>query len=399
MNTRFLTRAVLALAILASSLLTGCASIVSGSSQVVSVEARNQGQLVKGASCKLQNAKGTFYVTSPGTVTVHKSGDDLVVQCDKENIKSGQAHLKSSIKGMAFGNILFGGLIGVVIDQSSGAAYDYPSTVTVFMGENPAAQMAAFTPPAPTPMPPAPSNVTAVAGAPGGYPQRQLKGEEMQRHFSSLGTVLGHGPGGAKLQYNIDGGGGFEVKNLDKGGGSTGSYEFKDAENQICLGIYGGSGWRIMQDCYRLYQVSADTFAMKSVTDNFFFTYVKQQPYDGNTSSDTSLASQAAAALPAAVAYAAPLAAPAPAANPGQPLPAPAAVLAQVVQPAPESLSGEIGQYSYQSEHLAKAQSCAAQPHAILNAKGPGFESYSVSCDNGDSLAMRCDFGQCRILK
>ncbi|HWX03846.1 hypothetical protein [Collimonas sp.] len=396
MNTRFLTRAMLALAIIASSLLTGCASIVSGSTQLISVEARNQGQLVKGASCKLQNAKGTFYVTSPGTVTVHKSRDDLLVQCDKESIKSGQAQLKSTVKGMTFGNILFGGIVGVVIDQNSGAAFDYPSVVTVFMGENRAAQMAAFTPPAAA-TPPAALNMTTVAGAPPGYPQRQLMGEEMHRHFSSLGTVMGHSPSGAKMQYDINSSGGFEVRNLDKGGGSTGSYEFKDAENQICLGIYGGSGWRVMQDCYRLYQISADTFAMKSATDNFFFTYVKQQPYEA----DNSVASQAAVTLPAAVAYSAPVTA---AMNPVQ---LPATVQAAAVQPdaasapasTPEAQSGIIGQYSYQSEHIAKAQSCAAQPHAILSAKGPGFESYTVSCDSGDSLAMRCDFGQCRILK
>jgi hypothetical protein len=37
---------------------------------------------------------------------------------------------------MAFGNIIFGGIIGGAIDAGSGAAYDYPPLITVLMGEN-----------------------------------------------------------------------------------------------------------------------------------------------------------------------------------------------------------------------------------------------------------------------
>ena len=82
--------------------------------------------------------------------------------------------------------------------------------------------------------------------------------------------------------------------------------------------------------------------------------------------------------------------------------PAVSAVLApSLAAPAASTpeLPTEIGQYSYQSEHIARSQSCSTAPRAILNAKGPGFESYTVNCDNGESLAMRCDFGQCRVLK
>ncbi len=37
---------------------------------------------------------------------------------------------------MAFGNFLFGGVIGVGVDTVSGAAYDYPNVVTVRMGRS-----------------------------------------------------------------------------------------------------------------------------------------------------------------------------------------------------------------------------------------------------------------------
>ena len=36
---------------------------------------------------------------------------------------------------------------------------------------------------------------------------------------------------------------------------------------------------------------------------------------------------------------------------------------------------------------------------AALAAKGPGFETYSVPCSNGDALAIRCEFGNCRVLR
>jgi len=398
MNKCFLVRTAAAVAIIASSLLTGCASIVSGTTQLVTVEARNQGQLVNGATCKLQNAKGVFYVTSPGTVSVHRSRDDLIVQCDKENIKPGLVSIKSSVKGMTFGNILVGGLIGVAVDQSSGAAFDYPAAIMVLMGENGTNRTPAtahINSPA-SPIAPTAANVQAT---PGSYVERQLTGEEMRTHFVTLGTVSGHNPGGAKMLYAIDQSGGLEARNIDKGGGTMGSYEIKEAENKICIGIYGGNNWRSMQDCYRLYQIGADTFAMRSTTDKYFFTYVKPQYTD---ESHTLAAQPAAAPAPSAVyGNAVPAATAVVDSKPSVPLPAASTGPSPAVQAvsAPESAPEQIGQYSYQSEHIARAQACSTAPHAILNAKGPGFESYSVSCDNGDSLAMRCDFGQCRVLR
>jgi hypothetical protein len=116
---------------------SGCASIVTGHNQSLSVETRSKdGQTVMGANCKLVNDKGTWFVTSPGSVTVHRSYDDLLVNCDKDGQEPGAASVKSSTKGMAFGNILLGGVIGAGVDVASGAAYDYPTLFTVVMGEN-----------------------------------------------------------------------------------------------------------------------------------------------------------------------------------------------------------------------------------------------------------------------
>lgn len=37
---------------------------------------------------------------------------------------------------MAFGNIIVGGIIGGAIDAGTGAAYDYPSEITVELKKN-----------------------------------------------------------------------------------------------------------------------------------------------------------------------------------------------------------------------------------------------------------------------
>jgi hypothetical protein len=116
-------------------LTTGCASIVGGTNQPISVETRSvTGETVAGANCKLENPKGTWYVTTPGSVTVHRAYDDLSISCTKAGEQPGIASAKSSTKGMAFGNILFGGIIGAGVDTATGAAYDYPTLITVQLG-------------------------------------------------------------------------------------------------------------------------------------------------------------------------------------------------------------------------------------------------------------------------
>lgn len=57
------------------------------------------------------------------------------------------------------------------------------------------------------------------------------------------------------------------------------------------------------------------------------------------------------------------------------------------------------GKETYQAERLAKEQSCSTAPRAALLARGAGFETYNVPCSNGDALTIRCEFGNCRVLR
>jgi hypothetical protein len=49
------------------------------------------------------------------------------------------------------------------------------------------------------------------------------------------------------------------------------------------------------------------------------------------------------------------------------------------------------GRDTYSAEQLARRQSCAAKPSAILTGSGAGFENYSVQCASGDVWAIRCE--------
>lgn len=87
------------------------------------------------AVCKLTNDKGEWTLNNtPGSVSVKRSYADLLVVCTKDK-KSGTQKVHSQTKGMLAGNILCGGIgiIGGGIDCASGAAYDYPSTIDVFL--------------------------------------------------------------------------------------------------------------------------------------------------------------------------------------------------------------------------------------------------------------------------
>ncbi|CAM5797793.1 hypothetical protein [Rhizobacter fulvus] len=229
---------------------SGCASIVNGVNQPVSVVAKAADNTdVVGARCTLTNSKGEWYTTTPGSVVVHRAYGNMGVNCVHPT-SAGVASVKSTTKAMAFGNIIFGGLIGVGIDVGTGSAYDYPDLISVSM-------------------------------------------------MSSIGGVT--------------------------------------QSPQVSV-------------------VQATTAAP-----------VPAPPPPA----------------PVAVAVAPPIAAPSP--------PSPAS---------PASVQGlKGGQDGFNAERLAKSQSCSAIPRAVLTGKGPGFETYSVACESGDALSMRCEFGNCRVLK
>ena len=112
---------------------SACASIVEGTDQSVTVQTTPSG-----ASCELKRDGEVIGVVNPtpGTVTVDKSKNDIAVICKKEGYQDASGAFSSDFQGMTFGNILFGGLIGVAVDASSGAMHEYPASVSMAMAPN-----------------------------------------------------------------------------------------------------------------------------------------------------------------------------------------------------------------------------------------------------------------------
>lgn len=104
--------------------LTGCASIIDEETQIVNVDT----PYCPGAECVLRNDNGTFIVKStPETITIHKSSEDLIVECKKDGHVQTEK-FESSANAAMWGNLIFGGIIGAVVDWQD-AGFDYEAII------------------------------------------------------------------------------------------------------------------------------------------------------------------------------------------------------------------------------------------------------------------------------
>lgn len=120
------------IAIAALSLLTGCASISGERMQPITVKTIHDNVEIAGVGCTLTNDAGSWFVTSPGSVSVHKSTGDLAVDC-KKDVLAGNQTLVSKSNGAVWGNIIAGGGIGYLVDRNTGAGFDYPASATIML--------------------------------------------------------------------------------------------------------------------------------------------------------------------------------------------------------------------------------------------------------------------------
>ncbi|TXT38674.1 MAG: hypothetical protein FD135_2777 [Comamonadaceae bacterium] len=91
---------------------------------------------VEGVKCKLQNDKGTWEAVTPSFINVRRSSEDLTVECKKDGEKDGLLKAISRAAGSMWGNIVFGGGIGAIIDHNKGTGYNYPDALPVQMGSS-----------------------------------------------------------------------------------------------------------------------------------------------------------------------------------------------------------------------------------------------------------------------
>jgi hypothetical protein len=127
--------------------LTSCASIVNGTTQSVAVSTTdNVGTPLESAQCDLTNKRGSWSVTTPETVIVHRSFSALQVKCTKNGYEEADQKVKSVTSEAFAGNIIAGGLVGEAVDAEDGSAFDYPENITISMNPVPAAVQATAPP-------------------------------------------------------------------------------------------------------------------------------------------------------------------------------------------------------------------------------------------------------------
>ncbi len=112
-----------------------CSTITQSESQSLALTATYEGKPVDPA-CQIKNDKGSWDAKAPANVSVRKSNEDLEVTCKKDGMPDGLLKAISRAAGSMFGNIIFGGGIGALIDHSKGTGYDYPDRLPVKMGES-----------------------------------------------------------------------------------------------------------------------------------------------------------------------------------------------------------------------------------------------------------------------
>lgn len=113
-------------AVLASAgilaLLFGCATITKGTTQAVAIATPG----APGATCTLTSGGiGTKVITTPATIVLDKSQDNISVVCKKECFQDGVGIIASNTESMAAGNVLVGGVVGLGVDAVSGAMNRY----------------------------------------------------------------------------------------------------------------------------------------------------------------------------------------------------------------------------------------------------------------------------------
>jgi len=116
------------LSCLAAILASGCATITTGSGQTVNVLTEPEG-----AACIFRRDGAVIGIVNPtpGSLSVTKSHAGIEVDCRKEGFLDAVGAVGRQFQPMTFGNIILGGLIGIIVDAASGATAQYDSTISI----------------------------------------------------------------------------------------------------------------------------------------------------------------------------------------------------------------------------------------------------------------------------
>lgn len=115
--------------------LAGCATVFTGTTQRIDVQAVDTAthHPIAGARCTVTDGQGSELVvdSNPGSVIVTKGKGSLNVRCTRAGYVQKQVGVGQSFNAWTIVNVLF--WPGVLVDAATGAIQKYPSHITVLM--------------------------------------------------------------------------------------------------------------------------------------------------------------------------------------------------------------------------------------------------------------------------
>jgi hypothetical protein len=106
-----------------------CASIVHQTTQQVPVASNPPGAAVTVACGDVNNDPK---LVTPTVVTVHRKPAHCSISLAKEGYEPANVDLRREMSGWYLGNVIFGGIIGLIVDAANGAMYNrLPNKVDV----------------------------------------------------------------------------------------------------------------------------------------------------------------------------------------------------------------------------------------------------------------------------
>jgi hypothetical protein len=119
--------------------ITGCATIVSGDSQVINVQAidADTHNVIESAKCTITDPKDVAYPvqSNPGSISIPRDYGYLSVTCIAPGYWQKAVGGGSSFNAWTLVDIIF--WPSAIVDVATGAAKKYPSHITVLMSTKP----------------------------------------------------------------------------------------------------------------------------------------------------------------------------------------------------------------------------------------------------------------------
>lgn len=112
------------------AVMAGCASILTGADQAVTVQVMCKGRPVA-ADCQVSNSKGRWNFQAPQTRMILRDSAPLRVACYSSVTGEYGVYQYPGVNPASVGNAVVGGLVGTAVDASNTKLWAYPSVITI----------------------------------------------------------------------------------------------------------------------------------------------------------------------------------------------------------------------------------------------------------------------------